>query len=101
MSGMNPAVTLSSARHWHGVPSTTTFTNVAGSVRFESSFPLHLGDYWASHYVPEWESSHGVSVRSGANNVLCDRRPLAITQGSRIDCGTISFSPVMSTIIRT
>lgn len=97
---INPAVTLSSARHWHGVPSTMTYTSVPGSVRFESSYPLHPGDYWAEHYVPEWESSHGVSVRTGANNVLCDGRPLAVTQSSLIDCGNISNSPIMSTIIK-
>ena len=96
----NPAVTLASAKHFHGVPGTTTWTRVAGSVRFESSYPLHVGDYWASHYVPEWESSHDTSVRTGAYNVLCDNRVLAITEGSNIDCGIISFSPVMSTVIR-
>lgn len=100
MSGMNPVVPSSVASHWHGDPQTSTSTYVAGSVVFESSRPLHTGDYWAEHYVPEWEDSHPTFVRNGANNVLCDGRPLSITCYT-IDCGFIRYSPIMSTIIRT
>lgn len=96
----NPAVTLSTAYHWHGVPETKTNTMRPGSVRFESFYPLHVGDYWASHYVPEWEDSHDTFVRSGVASVICDGSQLPTTEISYIDCGRIFRSPVISTIIR-
>jgi uncharacterized Zn-binding protein involved in type VI secretion len=96
----NPAVTGAKAAHNHGVPGTVTATSVPGAVKFDEAYPLHLGDEWAEHYVPEWECSHPTFVTSGANNVICDNRPLAVTELSTVTCGQIIKSPVMTTIIK-
>ena len=96
---MNPAVPTSFAKHWHGVPATTTATTIPGHVLMEGLPPLHMGDYWASHYVPEWESSHPTFVVSGAPNVLCDGRPVATTCYSSVGCGMIMGSPVVTVVI--
>ncbi len=100
MSASNPAVPGAQASHYHGVPTTITGTTVAGHVLFDRMPPLHMGDPWAEHYVPEWESSHPTTVMSGPACVLCDGRPVAATFLSNVTCGQITLSPVNSTIIK-
>lgn len=100
MSASNPAVPGSVANHWHGVPVTGTATMVPGHVLFDMLPPLHIGDYWSEHYVPEWECSHSTFVTIGVPCVLCDMRPVASTCISNVTCGQITKSPVSSTIIK-
>lgn len=100
MPSINPAVPGSTATHKHGVPETITATSVPGTVLFNMMPPLHVGDFWFEHYVPEWESSHPVSVITGALGVLCDNRPLACTGISSVMCGQITLSLVENTIIK-
>ena len=97
--GCNPAVPGAAASHWHGVPVTQTYFFCPGSVYVEGMPPLHAGDYWADHYVPEWEESHPTSVWSGPRSVLFDGRPVATTGLSLIDCGIVKNSPVATVII--
>ena len=99
MASVNPAVTGSTATHGHGIPETITPTTIPGHVYFNMLAPLHVGDPWIEHYVPEWESSHPISVITGAMNVLCDERPLAGTGISSVMCGVVTVSPVMNTIL--
>ena len=96
----NPAVPGATATHAHGIPKTVTATFVPGTVYFDKLPPLHMGDFWFEHYVPEWECSHPTFVVNGASNVLCDKRPLAVTGMSSVGCGIVTVSPIMATIIR-
>ena len=96
----NPAVPGSTATHVHGIPKTFTATNLPGTVIFGKLYPLHMGDPWFVHYVPEWESAHPTVVSNGAPNVLCDKRPLAITELSNVQCGQITLSPMQIVIIK-
>ena len=100
MSTINPAVPGATAEHAHGVPITVTATSVPGTVLFDKLPPLHIGDFWFAHYVPEWECAHPVSVITGALGVLCDNRPLACTGISSVMCGQITLSPVQNVIIK-
>ena len=100
MGASNPAVPSSVANHWHGVPKTATSTFTSGHVLFDMLPPLHEGDFWADHYVPEWEDDHPTFVVTGPACVLCDNRPVAATLLSQITCGYIKDSPVSTTIIR-
>lgn len=99
MSSINPAVPGATAAHEHGVPKTVTATMLPGTVYFDSLPPLHVGDFWFEHYVPEWECSHPTFVASGATNVLCDGRPVACSALSSVGCGQIAISPVQTTVI--
>ena len=95
-----PVVPGSTATHSHGIPETITATMVPGAVYFEKVPPLHMGDFWFMHYVPEWECAHPTAIANGANNVLCDKRPLAITALSSVGCGLVTVSPVLTTIVK-
>jgi uncharacterized Zn-binding protein involved in type VI secretion len=97
---INPAVPGSVAAHWHGVPVTATPTTVPGHVLFQGLPPLHIGDFWSVHYVPEWESAHGTAVVTGTPGVICDGRPLACTCFSNVTCGQIAKSIVNTTIVK-
>lgn len=96
----NPAVPGATAAHAHGIPVTATATVVPGTVYFDKAPPVHMGDFWFEHYVPEWECSHPTFIVNGANNVLCDKRPVAVTGMSSVGCGIITTSPIMTTIIK-
>lgn len=100
MAALNPAVPGSGAGHWHGVPATVTATTVPGTVLMQGLPPLHIGDFWFEHYVPEWESSHPTFVTTGAANVLCDGRPVAVSCFSNVTCGMIVKSPVQTVVIK-
>ena len=100
MATMNPAVPGAVATHFHGVPLTATATTIPGTVLFDGLPPLHIGDFWFEHYVPEWECSHPTFVTTGAPNVLCDNRPLAVSCLSNVTCGQITESPIQTTIIK-
>ena len=99
MGACNPAVPCSAAGHWHGVPGTVTYFVCPGTVLMDGLPPLHMGDYWSEHYVPEWECSHSTFVCTGAPIVLCDGRPVAATGLSLVGCGVVVGSPVQNVVI--